>query len=171
MDWLRLNCRRTKKSPCSGINWGVVFPFGIWSLWLHRNSVVFSKERTWVDLKKEVMAKAIEYAYLETNGRSSGLHTTIKVSWHRPPANWVKLNTNGSFIRNPGLAGGGGLIRNANKEWVQGFARAIGTTTIAFELWALHDGIRLCIALKCPVVIIELDAKLVVDLLHREDRN
>jgi len=118
------------------------------------------------------MAKSIEYAYLGTNGRSGGLCTTVKVSWHHPPANWVKLNTDGSFIGNPGLAGGGGLIRNANGEWVQGFARAIGTTTsAAFELWALHDGIRLCIALKCPAIIIELDAKLVVDLLHKEDRN
>ena len=59
MDWLRLNCRNTKKSPCSRINWGVVFPLGIWSLWLHRNSAVFGKERTRIDLKKEVMAKAM----------------------------------------------------------------------------------------------------------------
>ena len=29
----------------------------------------------------------------------------------------------------------------------------------------------MCVALKFPVVIIELDAKLVVDLLHIEDRN
>lgn len=29
----------------------------------------------------------------------------------------------------------------------------------------------MCIALKIPIVIIELDAKLVVDLLQKEDRN
>jgi len=117
------------------------------------------------------MAKAIEYAYLRTNDRFGGLRTTIKVKWHRPPSNWAKLNTDGSSIGNPNLAGGG-LIRNANGEWVWGFARAIGTTTCAAtELWALRDGIRLCIALKFPAVIIELDAKLVVDLLHKEDRN
>ena len=64
------------------------------------------------------------------------------------------------------------MIRNANGEWVRGFARAIGTTTSAVaKLWALCDRIRLCIALKCPTVIIELDAKLVVNLLHKEDRN
>ena len=146
--------------------------FGIWSLLLHKNSVVFGKERIRIYLKKEVMAKAIEYAYLGTNGRSSGLHTTIKVRWFHPPANWVKLNTDGSFIGNPDLAGGGGLIRNTNGEWVRGFARAIGiTTSAATELWAIHNGIRLCIALKCPAIIIELDAKLVVDLLHKEVRN
>ena len=63
------------------------------------------------------MAKAIEYAYLRTNDRFGGLRTTIKVKWHHPPANWAKLNTDGSSIGNPNLAGGG-LIRNANGEWV-----------------------------------------------------
>ena len=89
-----------------------------------------------------------------------------------PPETWVKLNTNGSSIGNPGLAGGEGLIRNVNGEWVRGFARAIGVTTSAVaEFWALRDGIHLYITLKILVVIIELDAKLVVDLLQKEVRN
>ena len=63
------------------------------------------------------------------------------------------------------------MICNANGEWVKGIARAIGVTTSAVaELWALPDGIRLCVALKILAVIIELDAKLVVDLLQKEDR-
>ena len=46
-----------------------------------------------------------------------------------------------------------------------GFARAIGTTISAVaELWALRDGLNMCIELNLPAVIIELDAKLVVDL-------
>ena len=110
-----------------GINWGVVFPFGIWGLWLHRNSVVFGKERTQIVLKKEVMAKAIEFSFLGANGRHGCHRTTIKISWQRPPENWVNL----------GLARGGGLIHNANGEWVRGFARDIGTTSSAVaELWA-----------------------------------
>ena len=49
---------------------------------------------------------------------------------------------------------------------MRGFAKAIGvTTSVASELWALRDRIRLYIALKIPTVIIELDAKPVVDLL------
>lgn len=69
---------------------------------------------------------------------------------------------------NLGLVGGGGLIRNKKGKWVKGFARAIGSTTsVAAELWTLKDGIRLCIALKLPTVVIELDSKLVVDLLKK----
>ena len=49
---------------------------------------------------------------------------------------------------------------------MRGFAKAIGvTTSVASELWALRDRIHLYIALKIPTVIIELDAKPVVDLL------
>ena len=83
---------------------------------------------------------------------------------------WFKLNTDGSSSGNPGRAGGCGIIRNSYGEWVSGFARAIGyTTNVAAELWALRDGINLCIDLKLTNVIIELDAKLVMDLLQNED--
>jgi len=75
-------------------------------------------------------------------------------------------------LGNPGLVGGGGLIRNDKGEWVKGFARAIGaTTSVAAELWALRYGIKLCIALKLTAVVIELDSKLVVDLLKKELNN
>ena len=49
---------------------------------------------------------------------------------------------------------------------------------VMLEMWvfrlawlrkALHDGLRLCIALKLPAVIIELDTKLIVDLLQKSD--
>ena len=67
------------------------------------------------------------------------------------------------------MAGSGGLIRNEKGEWVKGYARAIGiTTSVAAELWALRDGIRLCTALKLPAVEIELDAKVVIDLVRKE---
>ena len=42
-------------------------------------------------------------------------------------------------------------------------------TSVTAELWALRDGLRLCIALKLPAVIIELDTKLIVDLLQKLD--
>lgn len=49
---------------------------------------------------------------------------------------------------------------------MKGYAQAIGvSTSVAVELWALRDGIRFCIALNLPVVEIELDAKVVVDLV------
>lgn len=81
-----------------------------------------------------------------------------------------KVNTDGSSLGNSGRARGGGLIRDDKGEWVKGYARAIEcTTSVAAELWVLRDGIKLCISLKLPTVIFELDAKLIVDLLQKEE--
>lgn len=92
-----------------------------------------------------------------------------RICWHRPPLNWFKLNTDGSSLGNLGLASRGGLMRNDKGEWVKGFARVIrSTTSVAAKLWALRDNIHLCISLKLPVVEIELDSKLVVDLMKKK---
>ena len=78
----------------------------------------------------------------------------------------MKLNTDGSSLGNPGLARGGGLIRNKEGIWVAGFARKIGITTSFFaELWALRDGLNLCISRGIAAVEVELDAKAIVDVV------
>ena len=55
---------------------------------------------------------------------------------------------------------------------MSGYARAIGhTTSVAAELWAICDGINLCIDLNLTNVVIEIDAKIVVDLLLKDEGN
>ena len=54
-----------------------------------------------------------------------------------------------------------------NGGWVAGFARRIGNTnSYMAELWALRDGLQLCLQMNAHYVIIELDAKVVVDALN-----
>ena len=68
----------------------------------------------------------------------------------------VKLNTDGSSLGNPGLAGGGGLIRDEEGKWIAGFARKIGKTTSFFaELCALRDGLNVCISHNFAAVEVE----------------
>ena len=156
-------------SHSSNISWNLIFPFAIWTLWLYWNCITFDNPTHHKDLKLETMARALEFLYLGRNGRQNRVKVKIQVQWLPPPSNWVKLNLNDSSMGNPGLAGEGGVIRNEKGEWIKGYARAIGIITrVAAELWALRDGIRLCFALKLPAVIIELDSKLVVDLLNKE---
>lgn len=79
----------------------------------------------------------------------------------------MKLNSDGSSMGNPGVAGEGGVIRNHNGKWIRGFSRSIGiTTSVIVELWALRDGLKLCIDMHLPVVIVELNALLVVDMIN-----
>ena len=80
------------------------------------------------------------------------------------------MNTDGSSLGNPGLAGGGGLIRNEEGGWVAGFARKIGiTTSFLAELWALRDGLSLCVDRSILAVDVELDAKSIVDAIVNPD--
>ncbi|KAK9984436.1 hypothetical protein SO802_033961 [Lithocarpus litseifolius] len=169
LDWLRINCRSMQHCDVADLDWAILFPIAVWVLWLHRNSTIFGKANIHKDLKAESLAKAAEMAYMGIIEKHKQTKAKIQVRWLPPSLNWFKVNSDGSSMGNPGLAGGGGLIRNQDGEWVKGYARSIGcATSVAAELWALRDGIRLCISLKLLAVVFELDAKLVVDLLKKD---
>ena len=88
------------------------------------------------------------------------------IKWVSPPLGWFKLNTDGSSLGNPGLAGGGGIIRNHVGDWVGGFSRAIGViTSIQAELRALKDGLKLAIDLGILNVEIKMDSLVAVELV------
>ena len=89
-----------------------------------------------------------------------------------PPRGWLKLNTDGSAMRNPDRAGGGGLIRDHDGAWLKGFARGLGFTSSALaELWALRDGLLLAKEMGIQQLIIELDALSIVILMNNETEN
>ena len=44
-DWLWPNCRSTKTMATSDVSWGILFGFGIWTLWTHQNGVLFQNEK------------------------------------------------------------------------------------------------------------------------------
>ena len=137
MTWMRYNCRCTRPSSTLGINWNVLFSFGIWTLWLHRNNVILREKAPQSNLKTKIISKATAFAFLGLDGKRPTHQATIWVKWIALPVNWYKVNSDESALGNLGLAGGGGLIRNDKGEWIRGYARAIGSTTsVAAELWA-----------------------------------
>ena len=91
----------------------------------------------------------------------------IAMRWEKPPLNWYKLNTDGASCGNLEKVGGGGVIRDSARNWIRGFARYIGyTTSIIAEFWALRDGLNLAIQLGVQNLEVELDAKVIVDLIN-----
>ena len=151
----------------SEIDWGIIFPMAVWSLWLRRNNIVFGRTSTPRDLQEQTSTRVAEVAYLGITEKQSPGRIRIQVKWLLPPLNWFKLNLDGSSMGNSGLAGGGGIIRDSFGRWVKGYVRAIGATaSVATELWALRDRIRLCISLNLLAVEVKLDAKVVADLMR-----
>lgn len=85
-------------------------------------------------------------------------------SWSKPPSGWFKLNTDASVVAHN--TGGGGLIRDSKGQWVQGFSRYIGSTSVLLaELWALRDGIHMAKNLHMHNLIINVDSVEAVKLL------
>ena len=90
----------------------------------------------------------------------------VQVRWEKPQQGWIRLNTDGSTLGNPGRARGGGILRDDQGNWVAGFSRNIGfSTSFIAELWALSDGLTLYNNLKLNAVDIQIDAKAIVVLL------
>ena len=84
------------------------------------------------------------------------------VRWERPDQGKLKLNIDGLAQGNSGLAGGGGVLRDDQGNWVLGYSRKIGrTTSFLAEWWALRDGLHLCLSKNHLDVEVELDAKII----------
>lgn len=78
-----------------------------------------------------------------------------------------KLDSDGSSLGNSGLAGGGGVIRDESGNWVVRFSRRIGlTSSFEGEIWALRDGLTTCVNRNFQAVEVELDAKVIIDVLQ-----
>ena len=54
---------------------------------------------------------------------------------------------------------------DSHGEWISGFSRHIGImNSFVAELWGLRDGLLLCSNLNIPSLIVELDAKSIVEI-------
>ena len=90
---------------------------------------VFKPDSSFTDLVVNTISFASKFFYLIGSYSKVKNVVPTSIKWSLPPFGWFKLNTDGSFLGNPGLAGGEGVIRNHFGVWVKGFSRAIGFTT------------------------------------------
>ncbi|XP_050263906.1 uncharacterized protein LOC126708133 [Quercus robur] len=119
--------------------------------------------RTWKAMKvgMDIFTKGTRWSL----GHDNNLKFWIR--WERPCQGWFKLNTDGSSLGNSSAAGGGGILRDASGNWVQAFSRNIGTTTsFMAEIWALRDGLLMCLNLGINALEVELDARVVADPMN-----
>lgn len=164
--WVKVNSTSRIVHKAS-VQWGTLFLFALWCLWKNRNKVVFENTTPNPNLHKICIHQAREYYFYVSKTSLPTLKVAIQVRWNKLAAGWFKLNPDGASFGNPGKAGGGGIIRNSHGHWVKGFSSSIGhTTSIIVEWWALRDGLTLAIQLGYQQLEIELDAKVIVDLIN-----
>ena len=71
VNWLKLNCQSTKILSSLSFSWGIIFPFGIWTLWLRRNNSLFRNTSQLRNLRDEVLSRATKFAHLGINGKQA----------------------------------------------------------------------------------------------------
>ncbi|KAJ8432816.1 hypothetical protein Cgig2_026146 [Carnegiea gigantea] len=145
-DWILYSINRTKPD----IFWPTKFITTLWWLWRWRNesclgnssNVPPDKIKCLLDKFKETTKALLNeerWFRPECHERREAL-----VGWEPPSVDWVALNTDGSSKHNPGLAGGGGVFRGRNGEWLGGFAENMGIcSAVRVELRAVLRGFLL----------------------------
>ena len=119
--------------------------------------------RTW-NLLKVCVAKALEYHFLTASSKVPGARPRLNAKWDKPPPDWYELNTDASIIN--GHAGAGGLLRDSNGNWVQGFSKPLGTATVLMaKLWASREGLCMARQLNIYNLIVNVDSSDVVKLI------
>ena len=83
-----------------------------------------------------------------------------------PPNPFIKINTNGSALGNPGIAGAGGILRNHLGQWISGFSLHVGLATNNMaELFAVRQGLAMAWSLGFKFIYLEFDSKVVINWL------
>jgi ribonuclease HI len=153
------------------IRWKDVFPLLCWSIWSARNKVAMEGALLIPSkVLKRAKSLAIDFFFsLPTKGDKLAKSDTL-IGWQHSPHDFVKLNTDGSVLGNPGLASPGGILRDSNGNWLRGFSHKLGiTNSLVAELWGVKDGLLLARDLNIRKLIIESDAKSIMDILKTEN--
>ena len=163
------NCKDKGVRGTGHVPWNQIFMFAIWTIWKGRNQLVFENKNLKSSIAKDIIYHALEYFHCAGKLLVTKRKILKQVRWEKPCNGWLKLNTDWSSLGNPGLAGGGGLLRDEYGNWIGGFSRRIGlANSFTAELWALRDGLLLCRQLNVQAVAIELDASAIVDAVNHQ---
>ena len=129
-EWLRRNTTMEGTLLPHHLPWQVYFPFTCWKLWLARNERIFkAHSRSQHSLVFSSIQVATEFYFLAGTTKRTSVRVPQLVKWQVPLYPFCKLNTDGSALDNPGLAGAGGVLRDHQGRWLTGFSTRVGITS------------------------------------------
>ncbi|GLT67469.1 hypothetical protein SLA2020_397770 [Shorea laevis] len=168
-----LYAHATLSDTSNHLKWNTIFSFIIWSLWYFRNQLVHEGKNYSIAMARDfILAKIKDFDQAHCISHKPKASVTILVGWSPPPPGFIKLNTDGSALTNPGTAGARGVFRNESGNWLLGYYRNIGfTSSLSAELWALRDGLKLAVQRGFSNLLIETDSKVAKILLDSANSN
>lgn len=169
LDWdawiaaniLQTNCKHL------GYLWAHLFIFTCWFIWKWRNNFIFDEN---FDGPHNPFSTILQYLN-EWTSATVTLKNNVNLqvcylSWNKPPAGFFKLNVDGSRSSN-GLIGAGGVIRDCNGIWCNGFMHNIGSGEVLLaEAWGLATGLKLAVACNISHLLVESDSVILINLLQ-----
>lgn len=149
-------------------DWPEIFALGCWTAWLWRNKQLHDPNFQIPRQSQGVVREMLKHYRQKWGGESLNPppQEIADVKWQIPPRGWVKVNVDGSFIRE-GIGGCGGVVRGHAGEWIKGFSIKLEEPIqIATEVAAVLEGLKLCWDLQLRKVIVESDDKEVVEAIQ-----
>ena len=121
-DWLHFNSTCGFTSRHLHIPSKTLIIFGLWTLWLNRNSVAFQGKQPNPSIAKICIEKSAEFHFLIQGVEAQNKKIQHPIFWTKPDLGWFKLNTDASVLLSSNYASGGGLIRDSYGSWIRGFS-------------------------------------------------
>ncbi|XP_004243166.1 uncharacterized protein [Solanum lycopersicum] len=159
--------------------------FVCWNLWKNRCACKYGGKATNISRVKYAIYKDTfkmlqnTFPHIKWPSNWTALYQTsekckhdikvCKVAWNRPPEEWIKINTDGSAINNPGKIGAGGILRDTEGRLVLAFATSLGEgSNNQAEMEAAQFGLSWAIDLDYRNIILEVDSQIVVQWITKK---
>lgn len=151
--------------------WPLVFGIAIWAIWKDRKSLVFSHISSMGD---SLWSMIFNHAHFIENSSVNPLKSRDlsychnSGSWKKPPHGVFKLNVDGSHGLGKGSLACGGLIRDAEGNFIKGFHSKITSSNVIWaELWGVLSGLQLARNIMLQHIVVEVDSKTAIDTINK----